>query len=546
MMQSDSKTPGVDAETIIGNSDIMNIDMMSEIENELQDNPYDMVSLVFLLYDVPDTALQRLTVFQRVSNDVGTSLNLNMLHEWFRHAKHNPNWKHEFVEALLICQLYGIVRKIGFNVPSARKHYQTDNINVKMYINPMKKALYKLCESINSDNLLKLKKTLLTYNIDTAEYESCELIILKLMCEKFITINQYQYNKKVLGYKVHVDKLLRIVESLPGLKKLVLEIKILQQSMNDEPEPGVPVTTSTPATSMKVDDESNKGQAGQKYHHMDFDDVYEMLGDLRLDDVDFDTLKSDRKQLGNDSYEIKNNKRVGVCLIINQENFYPSKSSIEITGASTLLDKRKGSEKDKLTLEKTMSSLNFKVISYTDLDHKKMIEVIVYVIKSYVNKDDSIFMLCILSHGVRGPAVYAADSVRVKMDDIQNLLDSDDAINIHDKPKLLIVQACQVDETPHPILVADNPKSRLSKKSNFLTYYATAPDLEAYRIEEKGSIFIQILCRTISKYAKVEHVFDIFTKVNNYVVSLCNKIGYDQVPQFNSTLRKKLYLQIPH
>nr|QHB50538.1 Casp-8 [Spodoptera exigua] len=531
----------MEVENVIGNSDITNIDMMSEIEKELQDNPCDLISLVFLLYDVPDTALQRLIIFQRVSNDASNSINLNMLHEWFRHAKHNPNWKHEFVEALLTCQLYSIVRKLGLNVNAARKYYQTDSITVKMYLNPMKKALYKLCESITSDNLLKLKKALLTFGIDTTEYESCEQVFLKLMCEKFIKINQYQYSKKVLGSRVEVDKLVKILENLSGLKKLVLEINILQQSLNDEHKPSVSVATSTPIVKHMKVDETNQENADDNLYNIDFEDVFEMLGELQLDEIAQNSLKSDRKLLDNDSYEIKSNKRVGVCVIINQETFYPSKTSIELNGQNIIPDTRIGSDKDKTILEKTMSELNFTVFSKTDLDHKEMMQFIMAVVKHKVHKNDSIFMLCILSHGVKGQ-VYAADSVKVKMDDIQNLLDSDDAANIHNMPKLLIVQACQVDENTPQILVADSPRDYNLRKSNFLIYYATAPELEAYRNEKRGSIFIQVLCRTIRKFANSEHVYDIFTKVNNNVNFICKKVGCTQVPLFQSTLTKKTLL----
>lgn len=550
MMQPDSQTSqsqGVGVENIIGNNDVMNFDMMAEIEKELLDNPYDMISIVFLLYDVPDTALQRLIVFQRVSSDSATTTNLNMLHEWFRHAKHNPNWKHEFVEALLICQLYSIVRKLGFNVPAARKYYQTDSTAVKMYVNPMKKALYKLCESINSDNLLKLKKSLLTYNIDTTEYNSSELVFLKLMCDKYITINQYQYNNKVLGFKVDVDIIIKIVQSLPGLRTLVFEIDMLQESMNNVPKTGIKVTENTPSLHMKVD-ESQQGQPNQKYDHQNFDDLWADLNELELDDESFksvENFKSDRKKLDSFSYEIKSNKRVGTCVIINQVNFYPSKNSIELTGSKTILDKRNGSDRDQMVLERTMRSLNFTVFSETDLDHKEMKEFIMDVVKNKITKDDSVFMLCILSHGVKG-YVYAADSVKVKMDDIENMLDSEAAVNIHRIPKLLIVQACQVNEDFPPGIVADSPTDGyVLKKSNFLVYYATAPELEAFRSEDKGSIFIQMLCRTIQEFAKVEHVNDIFTKVNHRVTKLCAKLKCDQVPLSKSTLTKNLYLQIP-
>lgn len=537
MMQSDSQAQvvsGVSVENIIGNSDVMNFDMMAEIEKELLDNPYDMVSLVFLLYDVPDTALQRLIVFQRVSNDPATSTNLNMLHEWFRHAKHNPNWKHEFLEALLICQLHNIVRKLGFNVSSARQYYQTDYTTVKMFVNPMKKALYKLCENINSDNLLKLKKALLTYDIDTTEYDSCELVLLKLMCEKFITINQYQYNKKVLGFKVDVNKLVKIVENLPGLKKLVLEIEMLQHSMNDEPKQAVTITATTPSQHMKVD-ESRQGHANEILLLEDFGSTFKLLEEL--EDVNF---KSDRENSNKECYVIKNPQKVGTCVIINQENFYPSKYSIELTDQSTSLDQRVGSDKDLMLLEKTMRSLNFTVISRSDLGHKEMIKFIMDVVKKEVSEDDSVFMLCILSHGVRGQ-VYAADSVKVKMDDIEKMLDSDDAVKIHHIPKVLIVQACQVEDAP--ALVADGPTDNHPKKSDFLIYYATAPDLEAYRNVKCGSVFIQYLCEFISKYANKEHLLEIFIRVNRKVTEICQRLGYKQVPKFEVTLLQNLYLK---
>lgn len=554
-MHPDSQTTqsqgisGVSVDNIFGNNDVMNFDIIAEIEKELLDNPCDMISLVFLLYDVPDTALGRLIVFQRVSdccsvNDPAITTNLNMLHEWFRHAKHNPNWKHEFVEALLICQLYSIVRKLGINVPAARRYYQTDYTTVKMYVNPMKKALYKLCESINSDNLLKLKKALLTYDIDTTEYDSCELVFLKLLCEKFITINQYQYNNKVLGFKADVGKLSKIVENLPGLRKLVLEIEMLQESMNDAPKTGITVIASTPSSHMKVD-ESQQGQADRQYHKQNFDDLWAEINELDLDDEQFENLKSDQMKLDSYSYEIKSNKKVGTCVIINQVNFYPSKKSIELAGSKTKLGKRNGSDRDQMILEKTMRSLNFTVFSETDLDHKKMKEFIMDVVRNKITEDDSVFMLCILSHGVKGH-VYAADSVKVKIDDIENMLDSEAAVNIHKIPKLLIIQACQVNEDLPPGIVADSPTDGyVLKKSNFLVYYATAPELEAYRSEEKGSIFIQMLCSTIREFAKVEHVNDIFTKVNHRVTKLCAKLKCDQVPLSKSTLTKNLYLQIP-
>ncbi|CAB3235038.1 unnamed protein product [Arctia plantaginis] len=542
MLRSDSQRAKFNPDTVISNNDDLNTDMISEIEKELHDNPYDVISLVFLLYDVPITALQRLIVFERVSKDSGSSTNLNMLHEWFRHAKHTTTWKHEFIEALLICQLNSVVRKLGFHVPTARNYYQIDNMQTKMFINPIKKALYKLCENMNADNFLNLKKALFTYNIDASEYESCELVLLKLMCDKFIIVNEFKYNTKTFGFQVQLDKLLRIIETLPGLRTCAQEIRLMQQSFNGDSKPSAP---STPSVNMKVD-ESNQSSSTNNSHLYcnDFKEVFGMIGELSLEDnSNIKSLKSDTTKLEKDSFEIKNPKRVGVCVILNQMNFYPSKNSIENNQSNTLA-KRNGSDKDQAVIESTMKALNFVVYSAKDLNHRQMFYYLKEILKTKVFEDDTVFMLCILSHGVKGH-VYASDSVQVNMDDIQKLLESDVAVHLHGKPKLLIIQACQVDETPKTRLVADNlGLSYAFKKTNFLIFWATAPELEAFRDESQGSIFIQRLCHIILEYANKEHISDIFIKVTDDVSVICENLNCKQVPIYHSTLRKKLYLRM--
>lgn len=536
MLQSDYRRQEFNPDTVIGNNDALNTDIISEIEKELHDNPYDLISLVFLLYDVPITALQRLIVFERVSKDRSTSTNLNMLHEWFRHAKQTTTWKHEFIEALLLCQLNSVVRKLGFHVPTAQNYYQTDNMQTKMFINPVKKALYKLCENMNSDSLLTLKKALLTYDIDVSEYESCELVLLKLMCDKFITVSEFKYNMKTIGFQVQLDKLLRIIQTLPGLRKCAQEIKLLQQSFNVDAKPSASVN-------IKVD-ESNQDSGTENSHLYcnDFKEVFGMIGELSLEDNN-NSLKSDMRKLEKDSFVIKNPKRIGVCVILNQMNFYPSKNSIENNQSNTLA-KRNGSDKDQAVIESTMKALNFVVYSAKDLNHTEMLYYLKEILKTKVSEDDSVFMLCILSHGVKG-YVYASDSVLVNMDDIQRLLESDVAVHLHGKPKLLIIQACQVDETPKSRLVTDSPGHDYAlKKTNFLIFWATAPELEAYRDENQGSIFIQTLCRIILEYVNKEHLCDIFFKVTDQVSIICEKLKCKQVPIYHSTMRKKLYLKL--
>ncbi|XP_026757641.2 caspase-8 [Galleria mellonella] len=513
----------------------INIQSIIEIEKELE--PYDLISLVFLLYDVPETALQRLIIFQRVYKDIGGS-NSNLLQEWARHAQNRDMWKHQFLEALITCQIYNVVRKLGFNVAAVKKQYQE---NGEHFINPMKKLLYKLCENIDSEKLHKLKKTLSTYSIDTTMFESCELIFLDLMCRKFIEVQQYQYAQKITGNEYNIENLAKIIENFSGLEDFAKQLRDLEAMTKTEgrdihSHPDVP-----PSAVNKDELTVKEDKVEDKFTHKMFDDTFDLINEF-MGKLTMDGLATDK--LNNDTYCIKNPSKVGVCYILNQEDFHPSKSSIESKGNFKPLDKRKGSTKDKLALEETMSKLNFEVITRDNLDRQTMLEDIKNVIKYRVQKYHSMFMLCILSHGIKGH-VYAADSVKVKVEEIESLLDCDEVNHLRGMPKVIVLQACQVsneDQYQDVDLAADGPKYYI-KKSDVLIYWATAPDYEAYRIEAYGSLFIQILCSVIQKYADKDHLCDLFLKVNYIVHKACTKLCCDQLPKIESTLKKKLYLK---
>lgn len=533
------------------------VDAIAQIEKEL--DPYDLVSVVFLLYDVPDTALQRLIVYERVYKDMKGNT-LNLLTDWANHAQSRPSWRFEFLEALTVCQLFSVIRKLGFDVTNIKRLYAPDDIRTNFYINPIKKCLYKLCEHTTSENLEKLKNTLKTYDIDTSDYKSCELVLLELMCKKFITIDNLNIGK-FSNNKIELENLAKIVENFAGLQKFAVELRELQGQSNDKEKvtrnAGTNVTLSNENYEMKNYDDDDEYLDEEDVDHFmakAFEEIYQLLSEVNFEEPSVKTLKSDTRKLNNaqaidGAYSIKNSKRIGVCYIINQEDFHPSKDSIKNNKQCPPLEKRHGSTRDREVLERTMASLNFEVISHRNIDHKKMMECIKNMVQYRVHHDDSMFMLCILSHGVRGH-VYAADSVKVKIDNIQSLLDETLQGRDLDIPKIMIIQACQVNLTEEPQfrIVADNPYQQNTyhlKKLNFLIYWATAPELEAYRDVVKGSLFIQVLCYIIQKFAKHEHLYDIFTKVTDGVAKICTEIKKEQVPIFESTLRKKLYLQIP-
>ncbi|XP_013196211.2 caspase-8 [Amyelois transitella] len=530
MWSSDAQAnEAISSDKTFGNMNSINLYAISEIQKEI--DPSDMISLVFLLYDVPDTALQRLVIYERVYKDsIGGSVS-DLLHQWAVHTQSRSTWKHEFLEALVICQLNQIIRKLGFNVADIKRNFELNNS--KTYINPMKKLLYKLCEHIELENLTKLKNTLLTYNINTSDYEHCELIFLDLMCKKFIKFKQYSYGNRVTSHEYNVAKLADIIENFNGLEKLAQDLRTLEDANVKHNVLEKPNMTPV-ASSSKVNEEINK------INDDDFSDSFDLFNKL-MEDVKIDSLKSDKKIQNRTIYDIKNPNKVGICYIINQEHFYPSKYSIENKSDSKQLLPRKGSTKDKERLKRTMSALNFEVISDDNLDHITMKNKIESILKYRVHRDHSIFMLCILSHGTRGH-IYAADSVKVKVEAIENLLDCEGAKHLQGMPKVFIYQACQVDEQVQtPELMPDAPNYYI-KKSDILLYSATAPGYEAYRLEKYGSLFIQILCKVIEENADKAHLEDIFTSVSYYVYKICTKLRRDQLPKKETTLLKNLHL----
>ncbi|GBP42920.1 hypothetical protein EVAR_87300_1 [Eumeta japonica] len=521
--------------SVISNIDAIDINAVAELQHCLDLS--DITSLVFLLYDAPHTALERLTLLHRVSEV--HSRNMDLLCDWARLSQTRNSWKYELLEALSICQLFGAIKKLGFNVDEVKRHFLPHNVHVTHYINPMKKLLYKICENIQMENLLKLKKTLVTFDIDVQEYETCELIFLKLIVEEFIMIGSWKTECKIQE-QCNMKNLTNIFRNLQGLMKFALELQEAENYLNNGPKP-------LDVTAKVVEPQKLKLN---HTNYIDFKQIDELFQNLSINEELNESslkLKSDSSKLHQESYPIIKKSRLGICYIINQEEFYSSKESIAKNIKQP--EDRKGTEKDEIKLSKIMKLYNFEVVVDRNLNHQQIPRKIKDVIKNDVLEEDSIFIFCILSHGIEG-CVFGADSVPVPIKTIWDILDSDAASKLHGKPKVLIIQACQESHQPRSEFVADGldkPFHSLTytPKSDFLTYWATAPELSAYRCEKEGSIFIQMLCFRVHQLGKEEQLCDIFTKVNEDVIVISKSSNYIQVPSVTSTLRRKLYLHLP-
>lgn len=135
-------------------------------------------------------------------------------------------------------------------------------------------------------------------------------------------------------------------------------------------------------------------------------------------------------------------KSAGIVLIMNRNEFHfeADPKFIEYLPKRKLA-KRDGTDCDVDALKKTFAPLGYDVRIVTDRLHTQIPDDIRSVIRDSDRYDSVI--VCILSHGCNG-MVYGANSVPVRIDEIEKLMISERLIG---KPKVLIVQACQGDET---------------------------------------------------------------------------------------------------
>lgn len=135
-------------------------------------------------------------------------------------------------------------------------------------------------------------------------------------------------------------------------------------------------------------------------------------------------------------------KSPGIVLIVNQQKFhFDTDPKFTEYLPKRELDHRHGTDRDADALKRTFSAFGYNIRTERNRLHTEILDDIRRVINDSVQYDSII--VCILSHGSNG-MVYGANSVPVKIDDIEKLMISERLIG---KPKVLIIQACQGDDT---------------------------------------------------------------------------------------------------
>ena len=243
-------------------------------------------------------------------------------------------------------------------------------------------------------------------------------------------------------------------------------------------------------------------------------------------------VKSDKKQKGLDSYDMKRFPH-GIALIINNEEFVRQAE-------------REGTEIDEGNLIQTLRLLGYIVEVHRNRHAGQILE----IFESIQERDHSVydsFICCILSHGKEGQ-IYGSDSERVELADITSKLTGSSCPTLTGKPKMFFIQACRGKGKEESVRVKpddarmepDSDPLELPNQADFFFGYATPLGNVAWRDLDHGSWFISELSRILVQHSSHCGLNVMITEVNNKV----GEYKFDkfrQTAEFTSRLRKEVF-----
>ncbi|XP_014853085.1 PREDICTED: caspase-8-like isoform X2 [Poecilia mexicana] len=267
------------------------------------------------------------------------------------------------------------------------------------------------------------------------------------------------------------------------------------------------------------------------------------------------------KRLKKDEVYELNSQPVGLCLIINNENFHS-------------LKERRGTNKDAESLADVFSWLGFKVLMCKDQtrdqmeqtlklfaslhDEEKQLQLQELDVQEWCGRwlpapqqpvrHGDAFVCCILSHGSLHK-VSGVDSQPLAIKEIRRYFVATEQSPLTGKPKVFLIQACQGDKIQRGVLQKDVEEDSLTsipEEADFLVAVSTVEDHVSFRHPIDGSWFIQSVCEQLRLHCPSgEDITSILLRVNNMVGqkegSIC--VGLKkQAPEVKFTLRKKLIL----
>ncbi|KAK4879284.1 hypothetical protein RN001_007430 [Aquatica leii] len=495
------------------------IQQVTEIEQAL--DLMEKISLVYLLYDHVEIALQSL--IQLLNGTL-----LNVIVEWAKQAVKTRNWHEKLIEALSIIQNFYIIENLGYKEKEVCDRFLPMNSNTSLFIHLYKKKLYRIFETMTNNQL----KTFLSHVHNDFKHKQLihkefpmpyiEIYLLYWQSIRYITSSDL----------TNISKPFKIMEMFDIADTLTETTKLSGDSMLTSTS----VISSTPI---------QKNDSWNNYE--------------------------DKKYL-------MDPQNPGICLIINQENFYtePDPQWAHLLPKDNIrLNDRDGTVFDCSSLKNTFEKFGYTIVIRNNLTHEELLEAVVETV-NMIRKHSSL-IVCILSHGLEG-IVYGVNSIPVEISKIRNTICTTNTRHLKTKPKVLILQSCQGNECQVVSDDEDNeeeafrPVTKIEpsaqvlpslsylqyddgniemdggsrpKTADVLLFWATVPGYGAVRDTSRGSWFIQSLCSHIQQRGHEMHFEDICTLVKQEVIDKRWKTPKSiraMVPNKESTLSRFFFL----
>ncbi|EDW62265.1 caspase-8 [Drosophila virilis] len=487
--------------------DNMHVDDLPYLERDL--SFAQKVSLAFLLFG--DQHALATYVLQKLLALMGTAdqRQSDLLRQY---ASTNPNnWRGHLVEALCIINARQALRKLGFNWQELRLHYLPQVLEVSLHVHPLLKALYNICEQLT---IAQTGRLVLDINDQLARRQAgrhadeplrfydhayLEIFLLDWLTRHHLRLGDINARGSDMQLLIEYFKF-NDMHSLATL--LVQTINSCDSGDKCDTDASQSVSTST---------------------------EYPAAAPLAPVDGIVQQRRANALQV--------RKSNAGILLIINQQRFHRNVSEeLRSLLPAVKLSAREGTDVDKKRLSEVFSELGYSVEAHDNVDHLELLSHMRTACARSILRDSLI--VCILSHGFEG-AVYGADSIPLSITDIQNVLCANE--ELHDKPKLLIIQACQQNAKELQTRDVNATTQSPSQHANMVVAMSTVPRFVALRHSVQGSWFIQTLCDTVKRHAASEHVLDILTIAIGQVSEKRGDKDQKMVPLVTSTLRQNVY-----
>nr|CAD20233.1 caspase-related protein [Suberites domuncula] len=250
-------------------------------------------------------------------------------------------------------------------------------------------------------------------------------------------------------------------------------------------------------------------------------------------------------QSGDEFYPMNKNPH-GICLIINNHQFYHS-------DPEKCHSNRGGAHIDVHNLTQTFKYLRYKVEVVENISSSEMNKVMLRKASEDHPQYDS--FVCIIMTQGGSNIVHGADSEAVNLYDLTGVMKM--CPTLRGKPKIFFVQACRGDiesmgfkneevSKTEDDLQADMPGGHLHtdtipQEADFFYGFATPLGYAAYRSRRHGSWYISELCQVFIKHPFTHSLGSMMKKVNNRVSKAYTKDGYKQCTEFVDRLRFEVH-----